>query len=45
MPKFLLPRISAPLLMTIRVQNGKAGGRDARPLHDDKGEKRPAAAA
>ena len=28
----------APLLMTIRVQNGKAEAVDARPLHDDKGE-------
>lgn len=28
----------APLLMTIRVQNGKAEATDARPLHDDKGE-------
>jgi hypothetical protein len=28
----------APLLMTIRVQNGKAEAIDARPLHDDKGE-------
>lgn len=27
----------APLLMTIRVQNGKAEAIDARPLHDDKG--------
>lgn len=28
----------APLLMTIRVLNGKAEAVDARPLHDDKGE-------
>lgn len=27
----------APLLMTIRVQNGKAEAIDPRPLHDDKG--------
>jgi hypothetical protein len=27
----------APLLMNIRVQNGKAEATDARPLHDDKG--------
>lgn len=27
----------APLLMTIRVQNGKAESIDPRPLHDDKG--------
>ena len=28
----------APLLLTIRVQNGKAVATDARPLHDEKGE-------
>ena len=28
----------APLLMNIRVQNGKAEATDARPLHDDKGD-------
>ncbi|MGJ0480356.1 esterase-like activity of phytase family protein [Pantoea agglomerans] len=27
----------APMLMNIRVQNGKAEATDARPLHDDKG--------
>ena len=27
----------APMLMTIRVQNGKADATDARPLHDDNG--------
>ena len=34
---FVTPNF-APLLMTIRVQNGKAEAVDARPLHDDKGE-------
>lgn len=33
---FVTPEF-APLLMNIRVQNGKAEATDARPLHDDKG--------
>lgn len=33
---FVTPEF-APLLMQIRVQNGKAEAMDARPLHDDKG--------
>ncbi|WP_146000856.1 esterase-like activity of phytase family protein [Chimaeribacter arupi] len=33
---FVTPEF-APLLMTIRVQNGKAEATDARALHDDKG--------